>query len=528
MRLQTASLEWALKHIERFYSSDFFPDPFEFKAIRHQWKRVREFLEQIDLDEYTPLSPLQSLAPKANGTFRVVHQLAPLDAILYTAIVHEIAPDIEAVRLPPEIACSYRIAMDVNGSFFAKAADGWEVFTERTNSLIAEHLDGVVLLCDIVDFYNQIYSHRIRNLIGELSRPDAASFGKIVERFLEALSTKTSRGIPVGPAASIVLAEALMIDLDRKVLATTRDYVRWVDDFRIFFSNRSNAVSFLHEFTRYLHDNHRLVLSGEKTRIVRVADFRAHHAENDAAREKRMFEARAQAMALDELYQGIFEDLGPYDSPSEVYDEEEYERLLAELKSNRKFEVASEAYLELLTSELTKPMADFVLIRRILRNATRYRIRSLLPEVLGAFHRLIPVVREVCMYLRKIVNTETVNGAADKFLAILELEEAKLPYVNMWLAWLYSDESFSGPAFRLAIGKFEQLRDQALLAKRSRDLSWVKSRKNGLDTLGPYEKRAVLYASQILSSDERKVWMGIVKERGDLLEQVVASYLLSL
>ena len=68
---------------------------------------------------------------------------------------------------------------------------------------------------------------------------------------------------------------------------------------------------------------------------------------------------------------------------------------------------------------------------------------------------------------------------------------------------------------------------KAEFAGTSRDLAWVKSHKNGLDTLGPCEKRAILYASQILSVDERKVWLGIAKDRGDFLEKVVADHLLS-
>src|ERR1035437_5190874 len=96
-----------------------------------------------------------------------------------------------------------------------------------------------------------------------------------IQKFIEALNTQTSRGIPVGPAASIVFAEAVMIDLDRKVLATTRDYVRWVDDFRIFFRTHADARQFLHQFTEYIHDNHRLVLSGEKTRIIPVEKYRS-------------------------------------------------------------------------------------------------------------------------------------------------------------------------------------------------------------------------------------------------------------
>ena len=529
MNLPSNSIEWALKHLTKFYSSDFFPDPFEFDAISTQWQKLRPVVESWDLAAYTPKTPLQLLAPKPNGTFRIVHQLDPLDAIVYTALAHALADDIEAARIPKKegIACSYRIAPDVNGSFFAGTADGWDLFNSRTKQLISQYSGGFVLLCDVVDYYNQIYSHRVRGIIGELSRPDAKEMGEVIERFIEALNTKTSRGIPVGPAASIVFSEAVMIDLDRKVLTTTRDYVRYVDDFRIFFPRYEDARQFLHQFTEYIHDNHRLVLSGEKTKIVTVKKYKASHEQNDTEREERLLVAKTQALALDEYFQELLAAAGPYDDPESEFNEEEFEALLEEFKKNKKFEVASEAYKDLLKDEMEKPYPDFVLIRRILRKAKAYRIRSILPFVLIHFERLLPLVREVCLYLQKTLNQEAASKNNLLFLKIADSPPMQLPYVNMWISWLFSSPAFADTCFQPLLAKAAQLRSQALIAIRARDLAWVKSRKNGLDTLGPYEKRAVLYASQILSEDERKVWLGIAKERGDLLEKILADHLLS-
>ena len=114
------ALEWSLAHIERFGDTDFFPVPFEFEAIRHCWGRIRDELLLVDLDVYRPRSPRRLAVPKPGGGFRIVAQLDPLDAILYTAIVYEASGQVEAWRVPADrmVACSYRIVPNADGSWF--------------------------------------------------------------------------------------------------------------------------------------------------------------------------------------------------------------------------------------------------------------------------------------------------------------------------------------------------------------------------------------------------------------------------
>lgn len=115
MKIQETSLEWALKHLTEYYDSDFYPKLFEYKAIAYYWPQVKSYIQELDLLTYAPKSPVSSLALKASGTFRVVHQLEPIDAIIYTSLVYEIGQIIEDYRIPAteNIACSYRIKTSV-------------------------------------------------------------------------------------------------------------------------------------------------------------------------------------------------------------------------------------------------------------------------------------------------------------------------------------------------------------------------------------------------------------------------------
>ena len=96
MNLKEESYEWALLHLNRFYDSDFFPKSFEFSAIRHNWEEVKNQLIEIDLTKYIPRNPYISLALKPNRNYRVVHQLDPLDSLVYTALLYDVCIQINA------------------------------------------------------------------------------------------------------------------------------------------------------------------------------------------------------------------------------------------------------------------------------------------------------------------------------------------------------------------------------------------------------------------------------------------------
>ena len=98
--LEETSIEWALLHVTNLYDSDFYPRLFEFEAIKHSWTNIKAHLLAIDLDEYASKNPVISLALKPNHNFRVVHQLDPIDSIIYSALLYENASNIENFRLP--------------------------------------------------------------------------------------------------------------------------------------------------------------------------------------------------------------------------------------------------------------------------------------------------------------------------------------------------------------------------------------------------------------------------------------------
>ena len=523
--VRATSLEWALKHIRRYYSSDFFPAAFEFDAISDQWSTVKTHIRSLDLESYVPRTPVTLLAPKPNGTFRVVHHLDPVDALLYAALIFEISEIVEAYRVPAsaEIACSYRISPEIDGSFFAKDSD-WDVYAARTKALCRQYKTGFVITCDFVDFYNQIYTHRVRHLIEEAGGRAFERHAKIIERFLVSLNTETSRGVPVGPAPSVVLSELIMGDIDKKLLTYTRDFVRWADDMRIFFSTRAEAELVLHDLTEFVHSNHRLVFSGEKTRITTVGRF-VETLKDDASEEAKVIAAKTEELALSEYYDELIKKLGPYEDPEAAWDVDAYAEVLDDIAKSRRFEILSDVYADLLSAEVKRPYPHLALLRRIFRNAARYRIRSILPIGLAHFDSLVPVVRELVLYLHKVIDKKVIASNSSAFKKIISSPRMQLTYVNMWVSNLLQNPAFGTldvPQYSVV----SALRDKALVARRRSDRTWIKGYKNRIDVLGPWEKRAVLFAASILSKDETSQWLKVAAARGDITEAAVAKFVM--
>ena len=64
---------------------------------------------------------------------------------------------------------------------------------------------------------------------------------RVLEKMLTRFSENVSYGIPIGPAASRPLGEAVLIDVDSTLLSFDIDFVRFTDDYVIFATTPEEA-----------------------------------------------------------------------------------------------------------------------------------------------------------------------------------------------------------------------------------------------------------------------------------------------
>ncbi|MDX1443564.1 MAG: RNA-directed DNA polymerase [Gammaproteobacteria bacterium] len=500
-RLTEDSLEFARIHIAKYYDSDFFPRQFEFEALSHSWDEVKHYLSASNVSKLHVSSPLTVPAPKPSGTYRVVHQLEPLEALTYTALAYQVAPSIERARCPVDqkIACSYRF--DVRDGNFFSAGTGYSDFFQKTEDLSDEYT--YVLTTDITDFYNQIYLHRLNNAI-EFSDENLKSVSDDIEVFLGALNNKSSQGVPVGPAASIIMSEAVLLDIDNCIVGKGVPHTRYVDDFRIFSNSKIELQHILQELTVYLYKHHRLTLASHKTAILESDRFVADRLHNAYAEEKI------------EILQTL-EVFNPYT--------EEIEEIEIELDEIELLEAALANGFEKLVD---REELDLGLARTLLRKAKRQETPIFIEALLDNFEFFSPAINDVCLYLSTVLTDDLINDLSSKFIAVTSSAPYRNSLVRLWMDWLFSSkESFLDiREIYESVRQNQHLEIQARAAIIKRDLPWAREKKDELYRASSSERRAIIRASQILPSDERRHWLRLTQNGPWPIDSWVAKWVL--
>jgi hypothetical protein len=485
--LTEESIDFAREHIEKYYDSDFFPKPREYDALWHSWDVVKTELTSKNIEKLWVAPPRAFPAPKPTKDFRIVHQLEPLDALAYTAMAYQIADAVEMTRSGVEerIACSYRISLE-NGSFFS-AGTGYGDFVEQTEYLASrwEH----VLVTDITDYYNQIYLHRLSNAI-EHCDGSLKPLADDIEKFISRLNGKASQGIPVGPAASIVMAEAVLIDVDEFLASRGVVHTRYVDDFRIFSNSYNQLRIVQQDLTQYLYENHRLVLSGAKSDIHDASEYVKSRLHNQYEEEKI------------QLFNSL-DVLNPYVDPSEALDMElEAEDTDFESRLNHTID-------RLLEFE----RLDVGLARSAIRKARRHGSEAIATRIVQNMPVFAPVINDVVIYLEAVSDNDLIDQLRPHLVEIVQTSLMDLYIVRFWVEWYIAGHGrlMSDPTLREFVEKSRYFCNRARMAITRKDLAWVREKKADIYQLGGWERRALLDSARVLPSDERKHWLGLTE-----------------
>lgn len=522
-KLSEQELDNTFEAINHHGYSAMLPEPVEWTKIQNRWQEVRNYVKELDLDTYEPYKPMKVFAPKSRANIRVVHLLHPQDLVIYTALVLIVKDDIETQRLSKKSKRVFSHRVDLSRSDRLYEGRGaYDAYIEQLQKKSNKHNIKFVGTADIADFYPRIYQHRLENVVQTVATSqrgiDVARV--LVKKLISNLMERNSYGIPVGPYASRVLAESVLIDVDAFLYSNNVDFVRWVDDYNIFCKSEYDAQSNLFRLGEWLFSNHGLTLQSAKTKILPTYRY----IKEVLVKPEENLTDRDYAAALLKRIHTIYED---EEDIEQDLDKDEIQNVLEQLQS-----IDLRGMLQKSVSD--KALVDYGIVTYVLTrlpripNVPETLKHEVLNLVIDNAELLYPASEQIAKYVVSFTNLPKVEKKkiAKKLLNPLSSKRNPPPtYYAMWMLYVFStseDWSHVKDIAKIYQSSTSEVvkRYAALAVARCGTRSEALVVKDDLGSASDLLRLAILVASQKLGKDERKHWKLSHQIRG-IIEKII-------
>lgn len=491
MKLQENSVRWAIKHIKMFHDTDLFPLPKEFKLI---WSNEEEFIKlllEIDLGQYTWTAARRFMIPKTELTYRVVTQLSPIDSIILSSIIYEIGDKIECKREPisSETVFTYRFKPEPDGFLYRKEI-GWTEFWNQALRQIRNYQ--FVTYLDIADFYNQIYHHTIENQLVNCKVENQKI--KAIMNLLNSTTQRVSRGIPIGPYSTHILAEMSLIPIDESLRLRGYKFIRFADDYLVFTNTEQKAKAVVFEFSEILDKEQRISIQASKTRIFTRSEFipyaKVKVADQPLNKEEKEIISLIRTKTGNDPYAQI-----------NVFSLNAHEMQI----------ISEEKLSGLLTSYLNEKEVDFVRVRWIYRRLKQLGTANLINFTILNFDKLLPAINDVCQYLLSAADAYDGDWKeiGEQVLKLFESPVIKSnEYFQIALVNLFSSNvkmNHFHKLLELYKSSSEAIKRKIILmAIEVNAVSWIRQQKENVGQMNTWTQRAYFMAIEKLVKEEKK------------------------
>lgn len=516
MKLTRDSIEWSIIHLNKENDTDIFPKPFEIDIINENKDYCIDELCKIDIGQYKWHLTRRFLIPKDELSYRVITQLDPIDSVFLSALIKEYGSRIESKRIPEadKIVFGNRFYPTSEGYLY-KADGQWKKFWEASKEKAAKYK--YVIRFDIADFYNQIYHHTIENQLIECGFPNEVK--KSICSLLNTVTLKVSRGIPVGPHSTHLIAEAALIPIDNSLKYNGIDYCRYMDDFIAFCNTELDCRIILNKVADIIDKQERLILQRYKTKIFTSIDF--------------LEECNSQLNyePLNDIEEKIVEiinahlDGGPYTKKikwEELGDEDK------DFFSKMYFDQIIEGYLnDGMTPNYPK-------LKWFYHRLTQLGVPLVIDYTLEHISDLMPIINDICEYfvaaapnyvgelkikgneLHKLLDSDLIKSSEYFQIALINLF-SRTTELNHFERFACKFHSYSEPAKRKIL----------FVANSIKAADWIRENKEKYNEFSPWSKRAFLISCSCLPKDERKYFFetaNMFLNENDIIEKLIIKW----
>lgn len=491
MKLQEDSIRWAITHILKESDNDLFPRPFELNVIKDAKEEIINTIKEIDIGSYRWNSARRFLVPKDATAFRNATQLDIFDSIIFASIIREFGHLIEQVRIPEidNIVFSYRFHPQIDGTLYSNKK-AWENFYTKSKNLAPSYSH--IVICDISDFYNQINLHTIENQLINCGLPN--QINKSIKELIISITQRSSKGIPIGPHGSHLLAEMSLIPFDDNLKLQNIEFKRYVDDIIVFCESEKDARIKLNKVAEILDKEQRLILQKQKTKIITSHNFIEICKQN-------LLEQPINPIEADILE--VINDYTSGDAYSKIQ--------LSELSNEDLKSLSKENIEELFDSYLQNDSPNYERIRWLYRRLAQIGIPTAIEYSIKNFYELIPALNDVCLYINSCATNYTSNWSSlgEKIILLLDdemIESNEFYKISLLNLFIYNqglnniDKLIK--IFNNASGNLK--RKIILSAINYNSSGWLRTLKESYNTFDNWTKRAYLIALHKLPKEERE------------------------
>lgn len=240
------------------------------KEFREKFtKEIVSFLMASDLKNQGIGVPNYFLVPKDEFTFRRVAWIDPIDLIKYLAASIYIQEQLESSKPKKSDLTIHSHRTSESRTKLFDEDYGYNSFRKRSGELTKENIGKWKVVTDIASFFDRVGNHPLENNLQE-----AGCDEKIRVLIREVLflwsGDRRSFGLPIGSDASRILSEAALLSVDQQLIDAGVQYVRYVDDFRLFADTREGAYGLVQLLTEKLAEEG-LQLNNKKTSVQRIS-----------------------------------------------------------------------------------------------------------------------------------------------------------------------------------------------------------------------------------------------------------------
>lgn len=218
------------------------------------------------------LMPLSHVfVPKKEAfDYRKIAIISPEDLVLFQAVAAMIAEPFEEERrgIARQKIFSYRFDPNVKKGQLFSPKYNHRSFRERSSFISKQKRVNYIVRSDIANFYDRVNIHRLESTLLSLPKVDK-SLVRLGNQILLHWAKRNSYGIPIGSNASRILAEVALFNVDKALVEKKVNFIRFVDDYRIFAGSAAEAHSALAVLIELL-DREGLFINTRKSSIERL------------------------------------------------------------------------------------------------------------------------------------------------------------------------------------------------------------------------------------------------------------------